>query len=48
MPATETFFGCHRQSGGIEIPEGEEGDYYRPQPDIPAGQIRSLYYFAKR
>ena len=46
-PATETFFGCHRQSGGIEIPEGEEGDYYRPQPDIPAGQVRSLYYFAK-
>ena len=45
-PATETFFGCCRQSGGIEIPEGEEGDYYRPQPDVPAGQVRSLYYYA--
>ena len=43
-PATETFFGCNRQAGGIEIPEGTEGDYYRPQPDVPAGQVRSIYY----
>ena len=46
-PATETFFGCHRQSGGIEIPEGPEGDYYRPQQGVPAGQVRSIYYYAK-
>ena len=46
-PATETFFGCHRQSGGIEIAEGPEGDYYRPQEGVPAGQVRSIYYFAK-
>ena len=46
-PATEVFFGCCRESGGIEIPEGEEGDYYRPQQGVPAGQIRSIYYFAK-
>ena len=46
-PATETFFGCCRESGGIEIPEGEEGDYYRPQQGVPTGQIRSIYYFAK-
>ena len=46
-PATETFFGCHRQAGGIEIPEGSEGDYYRPQQGVPAGQVRSIYYFAK-
>ena len=26
-PATETFFGCNREAGGIEIPEGPEGDY---------------------
>ena len=45
-PATETFFGCHRQSGGIEIPEGPEGDYYRPQQGVPAGQVRSLYYYS--
>ena len=46
-PATETFFGCNRQAGGIEIPEGSEGDYYRPQAGVAAGQVRSLYYFAK-
>ncbi|MBQ7472643.1 MAG: acetyl xylan esterase [Prevotella sp.] len=46
-PATETFFGCCRQSGGIEIPEGAEGDYYRPQQDVPHGQVRSIYYYAK-
>ena len=45
--ATETFFGCNRQSGGIEIPEGEEGDYYRPQQGVAAGQVRSLYYYAQ-
>ena len=46
-PATETFFGCCRESGGIEIPKGEEGDYYRPHEGIPHGQVRSIYYFAK-
>lgn len=46
-PSTETFFGCNRQAGGIEIPEGPEGNYYRPQQGIPAGQVRSIYYFAK-
>jgi enterochelin esterase-like enzyme/lysophospholipase L1-like esterase len=45
-PATETFFGCNREAGGIEIPEGPEGDYYRPQPGVPAGQVRSIYYFS--
>ena len=44
-PATETFFGCNRESGGIEIPEGSEGDYYRPQQGVPAGQVRSIYYY---
>ena len=46
-PATETFFGCNREAGGIEIPEGSEGDYYRPQQGIAHGQVRSIYYFAK-
>ena len=45
-PATETFFGCNRQSGGIEIPEGPEGDYYRPQQGVPHGQVRSVTYYA--
>ena len=43
-PATETFFGCNRESGGIEILEGPEGDYYRPQQGIPHGCVRSIYY----
>ena len=46
-PATETFFGCNRESGGIEIPEGSEGDYYRPQQGVPAGQVRSIYYYSQ-
>ena len=45
-PATETFFGCNREAGGIEIPEGAEGDYYRPQQGIEHGQVRSIYYYA--
>ena len=45
-PATETFFGCNREAGGIEIPEGSEGDYYRPQQGVPAGQVRSIYYYS--
>ena len=46
-PATETFFGCNREAGGIEIPEGSEGNYYRPQQDIAHGQVRSIYYYAQ-
>ena len=45
-PATETFFGCNREAGGIEIPEGAVGDYYRPQQGIEHGQVRSIYYYA--
>ncbi len=43
-PASETFFGCNREAGGIEIPEGPEGDYYRPQLGVAHGQVRSIYY----
>lgn len=46
-PASDTFFGCCRQSGGIEIPEGPEGDYYRPQPGVSKGQVRSVAYYAQ-
>lgn len=45
-PATQTFFGCCRQSGGIEIPEGPEGDYYRPQAGVAHGEVRSIYYWS--
>lgn len=46
-PATETFFGCNKEAGGIEIPEGKEGDYYRPQQGIAHGQVRSVQYYAQ-
>jgi enterochelin esterase-like enzyme len=46
-PSSETFFGCNREAGGIEIPEGPEGDYYRPQQGIPHGQVRSIYYWSE-
>jgi len=46
-PASETYFGCNRESGGLEVPEGPEGDYYRPQQGIAHGQVRSIYYFAE-
>lgn len=46
-PASDTFFGCCRQAGGIEIPEGPEGNYYRPQQGVPQGQVRSVSYYSK-
>lgn len=45
-PASKTFFGCCRESSGIEIPEGSEGDYYRNQQGVAQGQVRSVEYFA--
>ena len=45
-PASETFFGYGRQASGIEVPEGPEGDYYRPQQDVAKGQVRSLQYYS--
>ena len=41
-PSSCTFFGCCRMASGIEIPEGAEGDYYRPQ-QVSHGQVRSLH-----
>ncbi len=45
-PASETFFGTNREAGGLEVPEGPEGDYYRPQQGVPAGSVRSIYYWS--
>ena len=45
-PATSTYYGCCRYAGGIEIPEGAEGDYYRPQ-QVAHGQVRSCIYYAQ-
>ena len=46
-PASETFFGTNREAGGLEVPEGPEGDYYRPHQGVPAGCVRSIYYYSK-
>ena len=45
-PATTAYFGCNRVAGGIEIPEGAEGNYYRLQKDVSHGQVRSVDYYA--
>lgn len=46
-PSSETFFGCCREASGIEVPEGDEGNYYRPQQGVPQGQVRSVSYYAE-
>lgn len=45
-PSVYTFFGCCRMAGGIEVPEGAEGDYYRPQ-NVSHGQVRSCTYYSE-
>lgn len=45
-PSSYTFFGCCRMASGIEVPEGKEGDYYRPQ-QVPHGQVRSCTYYSE-
>lgn len=43
---TYTYCGSYGRSSAIEIPEGEEGNYYRPQQDVPQGQVRILNYYS--
>ncbi len=44
-PDSHTYCGSFGRSSAIEIPEGSEGDYYRPQ-EVPHGQIRSVVYYS--
>lgn len=44
-PASCTFYGCSRDASALEVPEGPEGDYYRPQ-QVPHGQVRAVTYYA--
>lgn len=46
-PSSYTFFGCCRMASGIEVPEGKEGDYYRPQQGVAHGQVRSCTYYSE-
>ncbi|HEV2436168.1 MAG TPA: alpha/beta hydrolase-fold protein [Verrucomicrobiae bacterium] len=44
-PASESYFGTGRMSSGIEVPSPGE-DFYLPK-DVPHGDIRAHYYFAR-
>lgn len=45
-PSSKTYFGCCREASAIEVPEGNEGDYYRPSIDMPHGMVRSMIYYS--
>lgn len=46
-PGSETFFGYGRQTSGIEVPEAPEvAAYYQPH-DVPHGEVRARWYWAK-
>jgi enterochelin esterase family protein len=45
-PSSRSFFGSGWDNSAIEIPEGAEGDYYRPQ-DVPHGEVSQRRYFSK-
>jgi enterochelin esterase family protein len=44
-PASESYFGTGKMSSAIEVPSPGE-DFYLPK-DVPHGDIRAHYYFAK-
>jgi enterochelin esterase-like enzyme len=44
-PASDTFMGYGRQTGGVEVPEAG-ADYYSIQ-DVPHGEVREKWYFSK-
>ncbi len=44
-PAVNTYYGCGRMAGGIEIPESvEEAAYYSYNMNVPHGQVRECVY----
>ncbi len=47
-PMSKTYAGSFGYSSMIEVPEGPEGDYYRPQPNVARGQVRSCVYFSQQ
>ena len=46
-PNSHAYYGYGLTSGGIEVPEGPEGSYYRFNKDVPHGQVRSLNYYSQ-
>ncbi len=47
-PMSETYCGSFGRSSAVEIPEGPEGDYYRPRKDVARGQVRSCVYYSEQ
>ena len=45
-PDSKTYNALFGRTSAIEIPEGEEGNFYRPQ-NVPHGQVRFCYYYSK-
>ena len=45
-PNSMSYFGYTLNAGGIEVPEGPEGDYYRFNKNVPHGQVRSINYWS--
>ncbi|HYQ59093.1 MAG TPA: alpha/beta hydrolase-fold protein [Draconibacterium sp.] len=45
-PGTQAFFGASRMSSAVEVPEPDV-DFYKPQIGIPAGALRSKYFFSE-
>ena len=44
-PLSTAYGGAIGYCSAVEIPEGPEGDYYRPQ-EVPHGQVRSVVYYS--
>jgi len=44
-PASESFFGVGRMMSGLEVPEDDSIDYYRPK-NVPHGQVREVWYYS--
>lgn len=42
---SNTYCGSFGRSSAVEVPEGSEGNYYRPQ-NVPHGQVRSVVYYS--
>ena len=45
-PNGKPYFGMGKWVSGIEIPEGKEGDYYRPKEGVAKGAVREEWYYS--
>lgn len=45
-PNGKPYFGMGKWVSGIEIPEGKEGDYYKPKEGVSKGAVREEWYYS--